>query len=121
MKKNINITIDEELYLQLKNSNKPISTTINELLFRAIAPKEANKGDEKKLLEELEIAKKFNLEEREFFLIKENFSKDIVSFWKYNKSNFTNVKSIYDLIEIRKAFKPLWFKEAEEKIQEVKT
>jgi len=121
MKKNINITIDESLYLQLKDSGKPISTTINNLLFSALAPKEANKDDEKKLLEELEIAKKFNLEEREFFLIKENFSKDIVSFWKLNKSNFSNIKSLFDFIEIRKAFEPLWSKETEVKIREAKT
>jgi len=121
MKKNINITIDENLYLHLKDSGKPISTTINELLFSALAPKEANKDDEKKLLEELEIAKKFNLEEREFFLIKDNFKKDIVSFWKLNKSSFSNVKDIFELIEIRKAFEPLWSKETEEKVQEVKT
>ena len=120
MKKNINITIDENLYLQLKDSGKPISTTINELLFRALSPKESNQDEEKLLLEQLALAKKLNLDEREFFLLKDNFDKDVIGFWRLNKQSFTNVKSIFELIEIKKAFEPLFASQSKDKIQEVK-
>jgi len=115
MKKNINITIDEELYSYLKEQGKPISTTINELLFKSFSPKDSTKEEEKTLIEELTLAKKFNLDEREFFLIKDNFNKNIMSFWRLNKGSFTNIKSIYELIELRKEFEPLWAKEDDQK------
>ena len=115
MKKNINITIDEELYNYIKDSGKRISTTINDLLARFFSPKEANKEEEKALVEELEIAKKFNLSEQEFFLIKQNFFKDVAQFWKLNKTSFTNVKSIFELVDVRRAFQPLWAKNNNQK------
>lgn len=118
MKIHKTVTLDEELVSKAKNKNLNVSQICNDALDREVGIGEASKESEKALIEELEISKKFNLNENEFFLIKKNFDRDIVKFWFYNKQNFINVKSIYDLIEIRKAFKPLWAKETQE-IQEV--
>ncbi|HUX62090.1 MAG TPA: hypothetical protein VMV32_12320 [Ignavibacteriaceae bacterium] len=109
MKKNINITIDEELYNLVKDSGKPMSTTINEMLGRSFTPQDSTEAEDKLIEAELTLAREYNLDEREFFLLKENYNKNIVSFWKYNKINFTNIKNIYELIEVKKAFAPLWF------------
>ena len=121
MKKTITVNVDVDLWETARNKSLNISEICNEALRSKVGVKEISKESEEQLMQEVELAKKFSLSESELFLLKDNFEKDIVSFWKYNKSNFSNIKNVFDLIEIRKAFKPLWSKEAEEKIQEVKT
>jgi len=119
MKKHTTVTLEIDLLELAREKGLNISELCNDALRAKVGVKQQNVETEKLLLQELELAQKFSLSENELFLLKDNFDKDVASFWRVNKANFPNVKTIFDLIEIRKAFEPLWAKETKE-IQEVK-
>jgi len=120
MKKHTTVTLEIDLLELARAKGLNISELCNEALRSKVAVKENSKESEEQLMQEIELAKKFSLSEGELLLLKDNFEKEIISFWKYNKAKFFNIKNIFDFIEIRKAFRPLWSKETEAQAQEVK-
>lgn len=105
MKKNINITIDEEIYNHFKSSGKPISTTINDFLINFIAPKKADVNKEKKLIEVMKFGEEFGLSKEMSAETFERLNTDASDMWQSFKERFEPGFNLFEYIEIREKFR----------------
>ena len=105
MKKNINITIDEEIYNYFKSSGKPISTTINDFLINFIAPKKVDVEKEKKLIEVMKFGEELELTKEMAAETFEKLDTDASGMWQSFKERFEPTFNLFEYIEIREKFR----------------
>jgi len=120
MKKNINITVDIDLYDEAKKRGLNISQTVNDSLRESLKPKKADFVAEDLTLEIVAFGKNLGLSGDEAVFTHDNLNIDAPGIWKNYKEQFKPKFNLYDYMEIRNKFKDKFFKHDDVLVPEVK-
>jgi len=109
MKKNINVTIDIDLYDEAKKKGLNISRTINDALRESLKPKKVDFKAENLTLEIVAFGKNLGLSGDESVFIHENLHISADQTWNNYKESFTPKFNLFDYMELRNKFKERFF------------
>ena len=109
MKKTITISIDTDLYEELKNKNFNISGTINDYVREILKPKKADFKAEDLTLQIVEFGKNLGLSGDEAVFTHENLNISADQIWKNYKTSYKPKFNLYDYMEIRNKFAERFF------------
>jgi len=104
MKKTITISIDTDLYEELKNKNINVSGTLNDYARELLKPKKADFVKEDLTLQIVSFGKNLGLTPEMSVFTHENLDKDAPSIWKNFKEIYKPAFNLYDYMDIRKKF-----------------